>query len=62
MENKFTITNPENTLSVSIQFEDNVNPDDKKKLHQMILTALDLWESKERFLEKLENILTDKEN
>ena len=49
MENKFTITNPENTLSVSIQFEDNVNPDDKKKLNQIILTALYLWESKESF-------------
>ncbi len=60
MENRFTITNQENTLSVSIQFEDNVNPDDKKKLHQMILTALELWEGKDKFIEKLDEVLKEK--
>lgn len=57
MENKFTITDPEKTLLVSIQFESNVNPDDKEKLVKMISMALDLWEGKEKFSEELDKAL-----
>ena len=57
MENKFTINDPEKKLLVSIQFESDVNPDDKKKLHQMILMALELWDAKEKFLEELQPVL-----
>ena len=57
MENKFTITDPEKKLLVSIQFESDVNPDDKKKLQQMMLTALELWDAKEKFSEELQSAL-----
>ena len=57
MENKFTITDPEKKLLVSIQFESDVNADDKKKLHQMILMALELWDAKEQFSEKMKSAL-----
>ena len=55
MQNAFTITDPEKTLMVSIQFESNVNSDDKKKLVQMITMALDPWDAKEKFSEELIN-------
>jgi len=54
MENKFTITDQEKKLLVSIQFESDVNADDKKKLQQMILMALDSREAKEKFSEELQ--------
>lgn len=60
MENKFTITDPEKKLLVSIQFESDVNPEDKKKLQQMILMALELWDAKEKFSEGLQLALEGK--
>jgi hypothetical protein len=57
MENKFTITDPEKKLLVSIQFENDVNPNDKKKLQQMIITALDLWEATETFSNELDKVI-----
>lgn len=60
MENKFTITDPEKKLLVSIQFESDVNADDKKKLQQMILMALELWEGTEKFSEELQKAIDKK--
>ncbi len=57
MENKFTITDPNKKLLVSIQFESDIDPEDKKKLHQMILMSLELWEGKEQFTEKIDEII-----
>lgn len=54
MENKFTITDQEKKLLVSIQFESDVNDDHKKKLQQMILMALELWEGTEKISEELQ--------
>ena len=57
MQNSFTITDPEKTLLVSVQFESNVNADDKEKLVKIISMALDLWEGKEKFSEELQKAL-----
>ena len=57
MENKFTITDPKQKLFVSIQFESDVDAEDKKKLQQMILMALELWDAKEKFSEELQTAL-----
>lgn len=54
MENKFTIIDQEKKLLVSIQFESDVNDDHKKKLQQMILMALELWEGTEKISEELQ--------
>lgn len=57
MQNSFTITDPEKTLLVSVQFESNVNADDKEKLVKIISMALDLWEGKDKFSEELQKAL-----
>lgn len=59
MENNFTITDPDKKLLVSIQFENDVNPDDKEKLYKMISIALELWEGREKFSEELGKIIND---
>lgn len=60
MENRFTITDPKQKLFVSIQFESDVDADNKKKLQQMILMALELWEVTEKISEELDKALESK--
>ena len=62
MENKFTITDLENKFIVSIQFDSDLNPDDKNKLHQMIAKALELWDAKEKFSEEAQLTISNKKN
>lgn len=62
MKNKFTITDNDETLLVSVQFNSNVNREDKKKLYEIILVALDMWGAKEQFAEEIEKIEFKKEH
>lgn len=59
MTNNFTITNPEKTLLISIQWENDIAPEDKERVHQMVLQALELWEAKEKFSEAAQQALSD---
>jgi len=47
MENTFSVSNKENTFIVSIGWQNDMDKDDKAKVHSLLLQALKLWESTE---------------
>lgn len=56
MKNTFKITDPENKMMVSLEYEDTVEKSDKEKLHKIMLIALELWEGTEKVYEELQKI------
>ena len=57
MENKFTITDPEKKLFISIQYQNDVLPEHKEKLLKMMYMALELWDASDKMVTEIDKAL-----
>lgn len=57
MVNSFTVSNTEKTFVISINWQNEMDKDDKAKVMSLLLQSLELWDSKEQMSKAIDEEL-----